>query len=220
MQPGKYKVLVADCPWPYIDKGRRGASDKHYKELELQKLIDLEVDGIPVRDLAAKNCILFFWVTNSFLIDGSAARIVEAWGFVPKALHTWVKIAKNQNLRIGVGDYGRNTTEHFIIARRGKPKLAGFWGKPAIPTSHYWDELTDESHRWPWQPKHSRKPAEFYALVDRACPYGPKFELFSRVERDGWDVHGDQVEKSTHSIIDVISDHGRPAAKKPRRRSR
>jgi MT-A70 len=40
---------------------------------------------------------------------------------------------------------------------------------------------------------HSRKPEEFYALVDSLCP-GSKVELFARCERPGWAAHGDQVQ--------------------------
>jgi len=41
--------------------------------------------------------------------------------------------------------------------------------------------------------EHSRKPEEFYALVEATCP-GSRVELFSRQEREGWRVFGDQVE--------------------------
>jgi len=42
--------------------------------------------------------------------------------------------------------------------------------------------------------EHSRKPEEFYALVDQLCP-GSKVELFSRQERQGWQVFGTETDK-------------------------
>ena len=41
--------------------------------------------------------------------------------------------------------------------------------------------------------EHSRKPDEFYALVESLCP-GNKLELFSRQKRAGWQCEGAEVE--------------------------
>ena len=39
--------------------------------------------------------------------------------------------------------------------------------------------------------EHSRKPEDFYALVEETCP-GSKVELFARQPRSGWQSFGDQ----------------------------
>jgi N6-adenosine-specific RNA methylase IME4 len=41
--------------------------------------------------------------------------------------------------------------------------------------------------------EHSRKPEEFYRLVESLCP-GSKVELFARAARPGWVAHGDQAD--------------------------
>jgi N6-adenosine-specific RNA methylase IME4 len=41
--------------------------------------------------------------------------------------------------------------------------------------------------------EHSRKPEEFYILVEATCP-GSKVELFARQARAGWQAFGDQTD--------------------------
>jgi N6-adenosine-specific RNA methylase IME4 len=41
--------------------------------------------------------------------------------------------------------------------------------------------------------KHSQKPDEFYQLVESLCPARRYAYLFSRDEREGWDMHGDDL---------------------------
>ncbi len=42
--------------------------------------------------------------------------------------------------------------------------------------------------------EHSRKPDEFYALVDSLC-IGRKLDYFSREARPGWEQYGDEPGK-------------------------
>ncbi len=75
---------------------------------------------------------------------------------------------------IGLGKHLRGQTEHCILAVKGKPKL----------------KLTNQSTllRAPRR-EHSRKPDEFYKLVDEICE-GPKLDYFGRESREGWIVYG------------------------------
>lgn len=182
-----FGCIVADPSWPYKDSGRRryaeGAKVKragharHYPSMSLKEICAL---GVPLISSLHNNCLLFLWTTNAFLVDGSATRVIKAWGFVPKTLHTWVKMTKDgTKQRFGCGSYGRNSTEHFIVATRGKPNRAGF---RAIPTAHF----------WPWQSRHSQKPKQFYQLVESACS-GPRLELFARIHRANWVSWGDEI---------------------------
>ena len=93
-----------------------------------------------------------------------AFDVVEAWGFEYKTLLTWVKD------RMGTGEWLRGQTEHCLLAARGKPVFL-----------HGSDSTVLEAARR----EHSRKPEEFYALVERVCP-GSRVELFSRERRAGW----------------------------------
>ena len=78
---------------------------------------------------------------------------------------------------MGTGEWLRGQTEHCLLGSRGKPAFLHGQDGTAL----------DAARR-----QHSRKPEEFYILVDRTCP-GKKLELFARQERHGWLAFGDQT---------------------------
>jgi len=130
-----------------------------------------DIKALPVESIAADDATLWLWTTNAHL--RVAFDVVEDWGFEYKTLLTWVKD------RMGTGEWLRGRTEHCLLAARGKPIF--IHGK--------YDTILEAIRR-----EHSRKPDEFYTLVEATCP-GSRVELFSRQERDGWQEFGDQVGK-------------------------
>lgn len=163
---GLYEVIVADPPWSYEkraeDMTHRGRCP--YPTMTVDEIKALEIP-------AAENCVLWLWTTNAFIHD--AYHVLEAWGFVPKTILTWVKD------KIGLGDWLRGQTEHCILAVKGKPVVT----------------LTNQSTviYGPLR-EHSRKPDEFYELVESLCP-GRKLELFARQTRPGWSAYGAETGK-------------------------
>jgi len=158
---GKFDVIVVDPPWPYGTKydpeGRRAASP--YPEMSLEELKNLKLP-------AAEDCVLWLWTTNAFMHE--AFHLLEAWGFEPKTILTWVKD------RLGLGDWLRGRTEHCILAVKGHPRV----------------NLTDQSTvLFAKAREHSRKPEEFYKLVESLC-FGRKLDYFGREKREGWEVYG------------------------------
>lgn len=132
--------------------------------------MDIEqIKALPVAKIAEQDAILWLWTTNAHL--RVAFDVVEAWGFEYKTLLTWVKD------RMGTGEWLRGQTEHCLLAARGKPVF--------LHGSHA--TVLQAVRR-----EHSRKPEEFYALVEATCP-GSKVELFARQVRCGWQLFGDQV---------------------------
>jgi N6-adenosine-specific RNA methylase IME4/ParB-like chromosome segregation protein Spo0J len=128
-----------------------------------------DIKAMPVRDIADENAILWLWTTNAHL--PVAFDVVEAWGFQYKALLTWVKD------RMGTGEWLRGQTEHCMLAARGKPVF--------LHENH--STVLEAARR-----EHSRKPEEFYALVEATCP-GGKVELFCRQRREGWRAYGNET---------------------------
>jgi N6-adenosine-specific RNA methylase IME4 len=128
-----------------------------------------QIAALRVGELAHEDCILWLWTTNFHMRE--AFGLVERWGFQHKTIFTWVKD------KFGFGDWLRCQTEHAIFATHGKPTV----------------QLTNESTAL-FGPvrKHSEKPDEFYALVERLCPAPRYCELFSRRGRPNWDGHGDE----------------------------
>lgn len=160
---GPFRVIVADPPWRY--DGR--ADDlSHRSANPYPDMSTPEIMAMPVRDMAHDDAILWLWTTNAFMEH--AFGIAREWGFEPRTILTWAKD------RMGTGDWLRGQTEHCLLAVRGKPTVL----------------LTNQTTllRAPLR-EHSRKPDEFYALVEALCP-GSKVELFAREARPGWALWG------------------------------
>lgn len=177
---GRYSLIVADPPWSYslreTDATHRGRTP--YPNMEAEDILSLAVGSI-----AAKDAYLLLWTTNNHL--PLAFKCVEAWGFEYKTTHTWVKLSKKDRTpRIGMGHYGRNCTEHFIVAKRGKIKSWTSYGLTKQPTVIQ----TVKSD-------HSVKPEEFWVLANKLKKAigGEAIELFSRKKRVGWDAWGNEV---------------------------
>jgi N6-adenosine-specific RNA methylase IME4 len=102
--------------------------------------------------------------------------LLDAWGLsATPTIMTWVKD------RMGRGQILRDKTEHCIVATQGRPIF----------------NLTNETTelRAPRR-ENSRKPDEFYAMVEKLCPAPIYADIFSRGGRSSiWDCHGDQVGK-------------------------
>jgi N6-adenosine-specific RNA methylase IME4/ParB-like chromosome segregation protein Spo0J len=163
---GRFRVIVADPPWAYDN---RAADASHRAANPYPSMTIEQIKAMKVADMAHEDCILWLWTTNAHLPH--AFEIVRAWGFTHKTMLTWVKNS------FGTGDWLRGQTEHCILAVRGRPVVT----------------LTNQSTivRGLLR-EHSRKPEQFYALVESLCP-GSKVELFQRTPREGWAGHGDEV---------------------------
>lgn len=165
---GEYAVIVNDPPWPYDDA--LDGSDAARGGLPYQPMTLEAICAMPIP--AAADCALWLWVTNAHLIDGSAAKVLAAWGFEPKTLLTWDK------MRMGAGRWLRNVTEHCILAVKGKPIVEG-----ASTTTLLQAPRTG----------HSEKPAKFFELVEKICPSKSRLEMFARASREGWATTGAEL---------------------------
>ena len=169
---GPYRVIVADPPWPYALRRPTINDSRGYPEYAGMTLE--EIAALPVVARAADDAVLWLWTTNAFLQP--AFDICQAWGFEYRTLLTW---AKN---KIGLGDWLRGQTEHCLMGSRGAPTIT----------------LSNQSTLLRADVRdHSRKPDEFYALVEGLCP-APKrgrLDMFARQARDGWRSWGHESKK-------------------------
>lgn len=160
-----FHVIAVDPPWDYgrqDDPTHRSANP--YPQMTIEEICAMGVPG-----LAHDDCILWLWTTNAFMRE--AYQVADAWGFQVKTILTWEK----DNL--GTGDWLRGKTEHCLMAVKGKPVV----------------NLTNQATiiHGPLR-EHSRKPDEFFELVNTLCP-GKKAELFAREAREGWVIYGNQL---------------------------
>jgi N6-adenosine-specific RNA methylase IME4 len=125
-----------------------------------------QIAALPIPDLLTADAIVWLWTTNRHLFD--AERIArEHWQLERRAILTWAKD------KPGTGPWLRGQTEHCLLYSQGRPL---FLGGPSTL-------LTAPARQ------HSRKPDEFYELVEQTCP-GSKLELFAREQRPGWHAWG------------------------------
>lgn len=186
----RYRTIVADPPWP-VGKWRTSARRKnnngdgrlyiaHKQDLGYETM---DVEAICALDVpAADDAHLYLWTTDAFLLDGSAARVAQAWGFKPLRCLVWVKPSPG----LGVG--WRPGHEIIVLARKGS---LPFTFDVSLPTAFCMKQpyATGREHG----KLHSAKPDGFLDYVEQASP-GPYAELFARRARLGWDYPiGDQA---------------------------
>ena len=177
---GEFSLIVADPPWQYslreTDPTHRGRCP--YPQMSVE-----DMSLMPVRDIVAKEAYLLLWATKDHLRE--AFLVMQDWGFRYKSVFTWVKSTNERSkIRIGVGHYGRNCTEFFLVGTKGKAPSFTALGLTDVPTAF----LAPVG-------EHSEKPEEFYGLADRLGDAlgGRRLELFARQRREGWESWGLEV---------------------------
>lgn len=109
-------------------------------------------------------------------------EVMKAWGFKYKSNVVWHKVRKDGGPDgRGVGFYFRNTTEILLFGVRGSMRTL----KPGRSQVNILRTRKRE---------HSRKPDEQYDLIESRSP-GQYLEMFSRGQRPGWYVWGNQSEE-------------------------
>lgn len=172
----KYDVIYADPPWRYQDKKCNGACALHYDTMKIQDIKDL-----PVKELAAKDCVIFMWITYPMLKEG--IELMEAWGFKYKTIgFQWIKLNKKNGQKFfGLGRWTRGNTEACFIGVRGKPS------RKSNKVSQIIEEVIGP---------HSQKPEvvrdKIRELMGAELNY---IELFARQHFEGWDCWGNEVGK-------------------------
>jgi len=169
-----YRIIYADPPWKYTEKGLTGVSDsyhrgdeygnvqKHYPAMSIKELCDMKIPE------TEDNAVLFLWVTWPFL--EKCFKVIEAWGFAYKTGMIWDKVKHN------FGYYVSVRSELFLICTKGSctPDV-----KKLI------DNVVSIERTG-----HSEKPERFREIIDELYPKGNRIELFARKKIRGWDSWG------------------------------
>ncbi len=192
---GPYATILADPPWQFQNRTGKMAPEHRrllrYPTMELKEIMEL-----PVAKLAAAKSHLYLWVPNALLQEG--LRVMEAWGFTYKTNLVWYKVRKDNGPDgRGVGFYFRNVTELILFGVRGSMRTLQA-GRTQV-------NLLSTRKR-----EHSRKPDEFYNLIE-SCSPGPYLELFARFNRTGWDQWGNEdVEANSFHGVAKRKAHADP----------
>jgi N6-adenosine-specific RNA methylase IME4 len=175
-----FDVILADPPWLYGDsitpKNRR--PEMHYNTMSVEDICNL-----PVSQITNKTAILFLWCPSPKLTD--AMKVIEAWGFQYSTKMAWLKTSQNGQIRIGLGNNVRNTSEELLIAKKGPYPMP----KMAFPSTIY-----------ALQTDHSRKPARSYEIIENMYPEATRIELFARYVYPGWVGVGNEAEPKPKNV--------------------
>ena len=163
---GKYQVIYADPPWQYENSGFNESAESQYPTMPVEDICNLPIGG-----MAENTSVLFLWATNPLLLK--ALKVMKSWGFEYKTNIAWVK------------DRGRG--KGWFLKSKHELLLIGVRSETPQPA-----ERPDSAQEFERGHVHSRKPQEFYELIERMYPEGKKIELFSRLERDGWTGWGNE----------------------------
>ena len=182
---GTYRILYIDPPWKYHGLNQAdeyGHAEAHYDCLDDNQLMEFKPDSKRlIKDLADDNAVLFVWVTAPLL--KRCFPIIEAWGFDYKANFVW---DKEKHV---MGFYNSVRHEHLLIATKGSctPDVKKLYDsvQPIKRTEH------------------SRKPHEFYDIIESSTTTGASLNICSqwprgmglcrqrdRRPRRGCDLHG------------------------------
>jgi len=173
----KYSIIYADPPWTYrvwSKKGLGRSAASHYNTMSLGR-----IKALPVKDIAAKDSVLFLWVTYPNLSEG--LDVLKSWGFIFKTVaFTWVKRNKKSNTWFwGMGYWTRANPEICLLGTRGHPKRK----------SKKVHSIIDERIR-----DHSRKPDIVRDKIVELMGDLPRIELFARERIPGWDSIGFEID--------------------------
>lgn len=177
-----YDLLAVDPPWLFdlrSDKGEEKSAQAQYG-----CMTDEEILALPVGHLVGANSWIFLWATAPKL--PLAIDCLKAWGFVYKTNLAWRKVFESGASAMGTGYVARSMHEIVLVGAIGRP------ARTAAIESVFETAMFDGVRR-----EHSRKPEEFYRLIDEA--FAPEHyrraDVFARQSRPGWETFGNESTK-------------------------
>jgi len=165
MPSGKFRIFYADPPWSYGNTMPDNFTEQrdHYPTMSMDELC-----AMPVKAMAEDDAVLFLWVTSPMLED--CFPLIKAWGFKYKASFVW---DKEKHV---MGHYNSVRHEFLLVCVRGSCQ-------PDVRKLH--DSVITEART-----THSKKPEQFYGIIESIYTQGAKIELFARSQRQGWEAYG------------------------------
>lgn len=175
LEPWGFDFIMVDPPWRFdlwSEKGEEKSAQAQYATLD-QKAIA----GLPVKELAAKDCLLWMWATAPMMPH--ALDVMCVWGFRYTTMGMWHKTTEHDKTAFGTG---------YVLRSAGEPYLIGKIGDP-VTTRSVRNIVVGKTR------EHSRKPVEGFEAAERLMPTARRVELFSRENRPGWKAWGNEQGK-------------------------
>ena len=162
----KFNLIYVDPPWKYnFSQTNERSIETHYPNLNLEQIKNMKVP-------ASNNSVLLLWATAPKLRE--AFEVIDSWGFEYKTCAIWDKEI------IGMGYWFRGQHEILLLATKGKVS-------PPIPKNRFSSILKSRRN------KHSKKPEEFYKIIETMFPNFKYLELFARNKKEKWYSWGNEI---------------------------
>ena len=166
----KYRVVVVDPPWDikfFMDRSTalKQNAGTPYPTMSLDEIKAMK---LPLAD----DAFVFLWTIQQYLEASFDA--LKAWGVERMFTMAWIKPHGPQTK-------GRPLSNMEFIQ-------VGRVGKPAFRTTKQFAMAFDGA----WKKEHSKKPDEFYQTIRRVTA-GPRLDMFSRRNIDGFDAWGKEA---------------------------
>lgn len=165
---GLYRTIVIDPPWDMQKIERDVRPNQVEFDYPTMTQEELEEFKIPAHEQAH----LYLWTTHKQLPN--AFELMKKWGFGYIFTMVWHKNGGPQPF--GLAQYN---CEFCLFGRKG--------GMEFLDTKAFMVCFNAPRR------EHSRKPDDFYLLVERVSP-GPRIDIFSREKRNGFDQYGAETE--------------------------
>lgn len=176
---------MIDCAWPwknYTTVANWRAPEAKYKTMSLA-----QIAALPVRALVRPGGVVWAWFTFPYLVEAPNIA-VHSWGLRYQAGGGWGKRTKNGLLVMGTGLVIRGALEGFMILQNGTGKGLRARGTRNLIETFQSQEVAGLARR------HSEKPDEVYALLEKLTPGWRRADVYARVDRaPAWDSFGDQL---------------------------
>jgi len=175
-----YNLLVIDPPWPKKKGGIRSARPNQGRSLDYQTLSIIEIFALldaKIFPLTLTPHTVFMWATEEFLTD--CEHQMTSRSYKRHARLIW-------NKTNGVAPAFSVRFSHEYLLWFYKPKFT-----PVHPSCRgKFTTVFTEKPR-----EHSRKPDIAYNMIKEMFPDATRLDVFSREDRPGWDVWGDECGK-------------------------
>ena len=177
----RYNIIYADPPWSYNSKQpfRKKGIRFHLLEEEYPTVNTEEMIGWGLGRIAADDCALFMWSTDSHI--GEAIRLMRAWGFRYVTIaFVWAKQTSGGEIVCNLGPWTMKNCEVCLFGTKGRMLKY----KKSNSVKHlFFAERT----------RHSKKPDCVRGFIEEMFGDLPRIELFARQHASGWDCWGNEV---------------------------
>lgn len=175
-----YDIIYTDPPWTQTKGGKRKCRPNQEKQLDYDTMDLKEIFNLhkKVFSHCSEKHNIFMWTIDKFLPQ--TEEFMKELGYELHARIIWDKengVAPAFTVRY---------SHEYLLWFYKKGKML----KPQESTRGKYTTVLREKST-----KHSKKPNCAYQMLEDMFPNSKKIELFSRLERCGWDSFGNQVER-------------------------